>query len=1149
MTRSILYPLFSLAALLQASLATTLSGVDYAAVPVGETMTFTGSGFTGTSNVSFIWTRTVTTAGFNVISDSELRVTFPNITQSTRDHQVLVESPSGAALTLAGSVLEFTDTGSVPNSFPAPTRIIAKAGSVLQGFPAGVTLVYVESGAVLQSLSGSSSNLVILAESGAVLDFRTVTFSMLSSPTILYSQGATVLGSLPPAVNSSRQIPPLSLHRGLGPFTLGVRLNVSVLGNGAATVQPNVPFIRHNTSFTVTATPGPGAIFQGWSGSIVGTQPVMTASSGTTTRNIVATFTEGHTLETFAGSWGTITPEPALEAYPPGQEIQLTATPNPGYQFVRWGGDFAGATANPLPLAMDSNKTVTAVFEPLTPTAGPVVTAVDHRAVPVGETITLTGSGFTGTTDVDFHWLPYITAAAFTEVSDSELKVTFPTLTQNIRDHLIVIESPAGTTVTLGGNVLEINGLEQLPTIPPPQQILAKAGSVLSQPPAGTRVVYVESGAVLKGAPASSTCVIFAEDGATLDFRQVTFSPSSPPLILHSPGTTILGSLPNPSGGPLGSANRPRQVPPISLSRGIGPFTLGVRVNLSTVGEGSATVEPGGPFVPHSTTLTLTATPAPGWLFQGWSGSVNQSTPVVTTSSGTSDRNFTATFTNGHNLTTYPGSWGGITTDPPGELHAPGTTVEVSAFPLPGYRFVKWGGDLADSLENPATLTMDAGKVVTAVFEPVSPLPRTHITSVNSPAVPIGETLKFSGSGFTGTNAVTFFHRPFINAATFTVGSDSDLQVTFPNVSQPFRERFVLVETPTGSTVTLGGSITDFTGVGSATSFPFPPRVVVKAGSVLNGTHPLTGVVYVESGAVFRQVPSISQTGVIFAEDGATLDLRGVTFSTTSPPLILHSPGTLILGSLPAPTSGSLSGPIISRQIPPLSLSRNIGPFVEGFKLVLNPQGPGTVTVDPVMEFYPPGTPITLTATPTPGNHFIRWSGGVSGTANPITFTLRSSFPVTARFSERQDFFTGWRQHYFTTAELADPAISGLDADPDGDQITNAGEYAFGTDPKALNAGSGIEILPGSNPHSDGTLRLAYTRPANAADITYILQARKDTGTWFDGSTGEITFETTEEITTPQPNDMERVTLLMKFTGLLPNSLFFRLTANIGDLP
>jgi hypothetical protein len=48
--------------------------------------------------------------------------------------------------------------------------------------------------------------------------------------------------------------------------------------------------------------------------------------------------------------------------------------------------------------------------------------------------------------------------------------------------------------------------------------------------------------------------------------------------------------------------------------------------------------------------------------------------------------------------------------------------------------------------------------------------------------------------------------------------------------------------------------------------------------------------------------------------------------------------------------------------------------------------------------------------------------------------------------------FTEWRNLYFHSEEQNIPAISGIDADPDGDSISNSIEYLTGTPPRQHNA-------------------------------------------------------------------------------------------------
>ena len=61
--------------------------------------------------------------------------------------------------------------------------------------------------------------------------------------------------------------------------------------------------------------------------------------------------------------------------------------------------------------------------------------------------------------------------------------------------------------------------------------------------------------------------------------------------------------------------------------------------------------------------------------------------------------------------------------------------------------------------------------------------------------------------------------------------------------------------------------------------------------------------------------------------------------------------------------------------------------------------GQGTVVKSPDKTNYDPGTEVTLTATPATGMEFSHWSGGATGTDNPLTVTMNANRTVNAFFT------------------------------------------------------------------------------------------------------------------------------------------------------
>jgi hypothetical protein len=172
-------------------------------------------------------------------------------------------------------------------------------------------------------------------------------------------------------------------------------LSVDVWGNGRVTsIPPGIDCRRENATYknctavfprgsnvTLTATPDPGDVFLSWGGDC---QSFGSNQTCTLTMNgnkwASAQFSQPWMLHMYGGGnstgWGTVTSDPpgidcqyqenftvgnCTAEFPHGTEVNLTATPDPGYTFLDWMGSCSGT--NPVcTLTMDSDKWVVARF-------------------------------------------------------------------------------------------------------------------------------------------------------------------------------------------------------------------------------------------------------------------------------------------------------------------------------------------------------------------------------------------------------------------------------------------------------------------------------------------------------------------------------------------------------------------------------------------------------------------------------------------------------------------------------------------------------------------------------------------------------------------------------------------------------------------
>jgi hypothetical protein len=160
-------------------------------------------------------------------------------------------------------------------------------------------------------------------------------------------------------------------------------------------------------------------------------------------------------------------------------------------------------------------------------------------------------------------------------------------------------------------------------------------------------------------------------------------------------------------------------------------FTL--TVAKSGTGQGTVTSSPAGiscgsdcsEAYTNTTSVTLSAAPAAGSTFGGWSGGGCSGTGTCTLLLNTATSvtaTFTATPTTNYTLSVTKVGSGTVTSSPAGiacgadcsELYASGAVVSLTATPASGYIFSAWSGACTGT--GACSVTLNAAKTVTATF-------------------------------------------------------------------------------------------------------------------------------------------------------------------------------------------------------------------------------------------------------------------------------------------------------------------------------------------------------------------------------------------------------------------------------------------------
>ncbi len=151
----------------------------------------------------------------------------------------------------------------------------------------------------------------------------------------------------------------------VGPVELVIlpTLTTSTDGGGTVSIEPPEGAYLSDSTAIVTALPSAGWSFLQWLGDASGTNPAATVAM-TRSKCVQAIF--GTAVNTSVAGNGSISLNPPGGLYPYGTALLLSAVPQSGNYLAVWGNP-PGATNNPLRfVVVNTNQTLTAVFQPLT---------------------------------------------------------------------------------------------------------------------------------------------------------------------------------------------------------------------------------------------------------------------------------------------------------------------------------------------------------------------------------------------------------------------------------------------------------------------------------------------------------------------------------------------------------------------------------------------------------------------------------------------------------------------------------------------------------------------------------------------------------------------------------------------------------------
>jgi uncharacterized repeat protein (TIGR02543 family) len=778
---------------------------------------------------------------------------------------------------------------------------------------------------------------------------------------------------------------------------------LTAIGGGTATANPNQTSFNPGATVTLTATPDAGRTFLGWAGDASGnTNPLVVTMNAP--KSIIARFTATMTVAVTGN--GSVARSPSQAEYDPDSSVVLTATPQSGWLFVNWTGDVNTST-NPVTVRMDRSKSVTANFSNnnfilavATVGSGSVIKSPDQASYLGGTSITLTATPATGWHFVSWSGDTSTTVNPLTFVIRSNRNFT---ANFAINTYTLAVTSTGTGSVAKSPDQPTYNHgtVVNLTATPGPGQSLVSWGGSASGN-TNPLPVTMDGNKTITATFTNPLNVTVTGNGSVAKSPDQTgYAPGTSVTLTATPaaGSRFLGWSGDTSGAtnPLTlTVNATKNV----TANFINAYTLPVAVT----GTGSVVKSPDQPTYDPGTIVALTANPGTGYHFVNWTGDTTASANPLSVAM-TRDRPMTANFViNTYPLTVNVTGSGTVDKNPSQASYDHGTNVVLTANPSVGYHFEGWSGDATGST-SPISVPMTGPKVVTATFAINTYTLTTNVVgpgtvtrSPNQALYDHGTTVSLTATPATGYHFVGWSGDVVGNTSPIPVLMDGNKSVTATFAI----DTYTLDVTSVGSgsvTKSPNQAVYDYATPVTLNATAGPSyHFVGWSGDTTGTTNPLTV-------PVIRN-KSITATFAINTYTLATSVLAGQGIIDRNPDLTDYPEGSTVDLTAIAATGyhftswgGDASG---TDALAPVLMDRNKSAnasfAINRHTVTVTVNGSGTVTRSPDQPLYDYGSQVTLTAVPAAGFHFAGWTGGLTGSTNPVNLLVNGDKTVQARF-------------------------------------------------------------------------------------------------------------------------------------------------------